>query len=65
MYRFTTTHHLNAVLVRTTRYFEPAALFEVWSLLQPSISGVGTSLGDAYEALGWLALFAPTHNICR
>ena len=47
-----------------TRWFDPKAVFELWDMLAPAI-GTMTNAAAAYETLGWLALFAPTHSICR
>ncbi len=47
------------------RYFEPLAAAELWALLSPAVRDVGHSYAEAFEALGWLALFAPTNNIGR
>ncbi|GIL93200.1 hypothetical protein Vretifemale_20642, partial [Volvox reticuliferus] len=53
------------LVARARRYFEPWALGEVWCELRPAILAVGRQPCEGYEALGYLQLFAPTHNICR
>jgi len=56
---------LTKLVATARRWFEPEAAFEVWRLLSPAVAGVAHALPDAYEAAGWVALFTPTHNICR
>jgi hypothetical protein len=53
------------LVAKARRYFPPAALGEVWAELRPTICAVGRRPSEGYEALGYLQLFAPTHNICR
>ncbi|KAJ9512829.1 hypothetical protein QJQ45_029019, partial [Haematococcus lacustris] len=53
------------LVAQCRRYFPPEGLLQVWARLQPAIAQVSTDTSVAHEALGWLALFAPTHNVCR
>ncbi|KAG2431096.1 hypothetical protein HXX76_009627 [Chlamydomonas incerta] len=55
---------LMKLAAKARRYFPPEALGEVWAALAPAVSAVGARPAEAYEALGYLQLFAPTHNIC-
>ena len=57
-----TSHPLTHHTLRTHSHTE--ALGEVWAALAPAVSAVGSRPAEAYEALGYLQLFAPTHNIC-
>ena len=48
------------------RWYGPDAVAEVWGEMRAGIRGVGS--GDMvarFEALGWLALLLPTHDICK
>lgn len=56
---------LGKLVSKARRYFEPTALREVWAELRPAVLAVDRRPSEGYEALGYLQLFAPTHNLCR
>ncbi|KAG2489806.1 hypothetical protein HYH03_011755 [Edaphochlamys debaryana] len=55
---------LARLVAKARRHFEPAALGEVWAELAPAVLAAGHRPAEAYEALGYLQLFAPTHSLC-
>lgn len=69
----TTARHttLFKLVAASRRFFPPSAAGEVWSLLRPALLDTGphnnalAGSTAAYEALGWMLLFFPTHVICK
>ncbi len=47
------------------RYFDASAVVELWELLRPAVLSVSHTPAEAFQALGWFALFAPTNQINR
>lgn len=60
--------HRHAVLFKLTskvrRFFGPEAVAEIWAEMQPAIAEP-SDVSGRFEALGWLALFLPSHNISQ
>ena len=51
---------------KARRFFGPAAVAEIWVEAEPALraAGGGGACGR-FEALAWLSLLLPTHDICK
>ena len=51
---------------KARRFFGPAAVAEIWAEAEPALraAGEGGACGR-FEALAWLSLLLPTHDICK
>jgi hypothetical protein len=55
---------LFALVAKARRFFGPGAVEEVWREMEPGLRAAGGA-SARFEALAWLALFLPTHDICK
>ena len=50
---------------KARRFFGPDAVAEIWHEMEPGLKAAGGGACSRFEALAWLSLLLPTHNVCK